>query len=228
MLLAYGLKAHYSHAASDGLDWILWPTASMVSCLSGLDFVKEAGTGYVNYDHAIIIAPACAGVNFLIAAWCMAIFSFLHRFKHTSRQLFWFCGCVVGTYALTVFTNAFRILGAIGLYHWQTQLGWLTPERLHRLEGIIVYFGALCAYFWLLRRFCKSSERRFFHILLPAFWYLVIILIIPLMRFAYQHNTTRFVEHSGFVLGGCTLVLLFITFIHKLQRKAPRQNVTHH
>jgi exosortase K len=218
LLLAYGLKAHYSHATSDNLDWILWPTARLVSWLSGLEFIREAGTGYVNYDYAIIIAPACAGVNFLIAAWCMAIFSFLHRFKRVLRQFFWFSGCAVGTYVLTMVTNAFRILGAIGLYHWQTQLGWLTPNRLHRLEGIIVYFGALCVYFWLLRRFCKSSKEPFIHTLLPAFWYLAIILIIPFMRLTYQHDLACFVEHSGFVLGGCAVVLILIAFIHKLQR----------
>jgi hypothetical protein len=74
LLVAFGLKYHYSQARSDDLVWILGPTAVLVEQLSGIDFDKEAHTGYVNNEHRVIIAPACAGVNFFIIAFCMAVF----------------------------------------------------------------------------------------------------------------------------------------------------------
>ena len=40
--------------------------------------------------------------------------------------------------------NATRIAIAIGLHVMQPSLGVLTPERLHRIEGIAVYFCFLC------------------------------------------------------------------------------------
>ncbi len=218
LLLAYGLKTHYSRAGSDALAWILWPTARLVSGLSGLEFVNESGTGYVNYSHGIIIAPACAGVNFLIAAWCMAICSFLHRFRRVPQQWLWFGGCAAGTYGLTILTNAVRIVLAVILYHTRTQFGWLTPERLHRLEGILIYFGALCLSFWLLQRVCLSSKQQFRRFFIPLFWYFGIILIIPGLRLANHGNLPRFVEHSVFVVGGCGLMLIAIKAIPWLRQ----------
>jgi exosortase K len=219
LLLAYSLKVHYSTAGSDELAWILSPTARLVAWLSGIDFIRESGAGYVNYQRGLIIAPACAGVNFLIAAWCMVIFSFLHRIKALRQQAAWFGGCAIATYLLTILTNAFRILIAVELYRWQVQLIWLTPERLHRLEGVVVYFGALCAYFRCLQRFSRflfgrknaGVQRKasgMLQSLLPALWYLLVILGIPIMRLASHMNPAHFIEHAGWALAGCAGVLM--------------------
>ena len=64
VLIAFGLKYHYSKAGSDALVWILTPTATLVEQISGIPFEYETGTGFVNSVHRIIIAPSCAGVYF--------------------------------------------------------------------------------------------------------------------------------------------------------------------
>ena len=89
LLMAVGLKYHYSHARSDDLGWILGPTAGGVEYISGIDFEKEDGAGFVNRANRIIIAPSCAGVNFLIIAFCMAAFSGLHHLKSSGLKIFW-------------------------------------------------------------------------------------------------------------------------------------------
>ncbi len=75
LLIAWGLKYHYSRSGSDELAWVLAPTAGLVELISGIQFENEAHTGFVSQGSRIIIAPACAGINFLIIAFCMATFS---------------------------------------------------------------------------------------------------------------------------------------------------------
>jgi hypothetical protein len=61
-LTAWGLKYHYSRADSDGLAWVLAPTAGLVGLVSGIPFESEAHTGFVSQGYRVIIAPACAGI----------------------------------------------------------------------------------------------------------------------------------------------------------------------
>jgi exosortase K len=114
--LAVGLKYHYSEAGSEDLVWILRPTASLVEWISGIPFEEEAHTGFVSYARRIVIAPACAGVNFLIIAFCMAAFSSLHRIQRQRVKWLWLTGSLVSAYGLTVFANAVRIMVSIYSY----------------------------------------------------------------------------------------------------------------
>jgi hypothetical protein len=77
--VAFTLKSHYSRAGADDLFWILAPTAFLVEIVSGIEFTPESGAGYFSPGHRYLIAPACAGVNFLIVAFCMTAFAGVHR-----------------------------------------------------------------------------------------------------------------------------------------------------
>ena len=50
LLMAVGLKYHYSHARSDDLGWILGPTAGVVEYFSGIAFEKEHGIDPLDID----------------------------------------------------------------------------------------------------------------------------------------------------------------------------------
>ena len=75
VLLALAVKHHYSRAYPEDLNWILKPTAGLASFLCGDTFRFEAGKGYVCHERRVIIAPACAGVNFMLMAFGMAVFT---------------------------------------------------------------------------------------------------------------------------------------------------------
>ncbi|GAK51004.1 sugar transferase [Candidatus Moduliflexus flocculans] len=152
LLAAYGLKAHYSRATSDGLDWILRPTTVLVERVSGLDFEYERGEGYLSRERRIVIAPACAGVNFMIAAFGMTLFSYLHLMPTAATTLLWTAGSLLGAYLLTIAVNALRIVVALRLYASGVVFFYANPAQLHRLEGIAVYLTALCLAFWLAER----------------------------------------------------------------------------
>ena len=148
--LAVALKFHYSEAQSEDLAWILRPTAGLVEGISGIPFEKEAHTGFVSYARRIVIAPACAGVNFLIVAFCMAAFSGLHRIPQQSFKGLWLAGSMASAYGLTVLVNAVRIMVSIYSYDTDIYAGWFTPERMHRFEGVIIYFFFLCLFYRII------------------------------------------------------------------------------
>ena len=66
ILTMFFLKRHYSLATAEELKWILTPIARLIAWLTTADPVWEAGVGYVDFSRGIIVAPACAGINFMI------------------------------------------------------------------------------------------------------------------------------------------------------------------
>lgn len=236
LLVAAGLKYHYSHARSDDLAWILGPTAGLVEHLSGITFEKEAHAGYVSRTQRIIIAPACAGVNFFIIAFCMAVFSGIAAIEPKRLKLLWLCASLLSAYVLTLLVNALRIIFAIYFYDLDIYTEWITPERTHRLEGTLIYFFFLCLFYRIIKKgiVCYrgwaaakqniaiggllNQYRRLrwaFAALIPLFWYALITLVIPLLNGAWRENGARFVEHSGMVIGGCLIVLALIFLIQR-------------
>ena len=230
LLVAFSLKYHYSQARSDDLVWILGPTAVLVEQFSGIDFEKEVHTGYVNNEHRVIIAPACAGVNFYIIAFCMAVFCGIPVIEPLRSKALWLTAGLISAYLLTLVVNALRIILAIYLYDVDMYSAWITPERVHRLVGTVIYFFFLYLFYRIIKKGLHSYRRRalaaagpksrptvFFKAgsayrlalagLVPFFWYSLITLVVPLLNGAAHDDGARFVEHSGMVVIGCLIVL---------------------
>lgn len=156
---AYFLKRHYSTADVDDLMWILQPTAVVVEWMTGLDFFMESGTGYVNHSTMVIIAKACAGVNFFIISFCMSSFEILPHIRVVKFKCISMIGIATGMFIITVIVNAIRISVSIYLLTHPVNIGWLTQSRLHRIEGIAVYFICLWLIFILIQKIRNHRER---------------------------------------------------------------------
>ncbi len=232
LLFTVGLKYHYSQACSDDLAWILGPTADLVEIISGIQFEKEAHSGYISYAHRIIIAPACAGVNFFIIAFCMAVFSGILQIRHRWLKFLWLTASAVSSYLLTIFVNALRIILSIYSYKADIYSGWITAQRLHRMEGTLIYFFFLCLFYMIIKkviryyrlkesarrtrghrgRFIQSDTLRWMlSDSVPLFWYSLMTLVIPLLNASYNGNEAQFVEHSWMVISGCLIVLVTLS-----------------
>ena len=243
LFIALGLKYHYSRADSGDLLWILGPTAGLIETVSGIQFEREANTGFVSRGYRFIIAPSCAGINFLIMAFCMAVFSGIHGIRYFSSKLLWLAVGLVSAYILTIAVNTLRIIVSIYSYNTDIYFGWLTPARVHRLEGIVIYFFFLYLFYMIIiktlpriRQEFQGKEitpvsygdgqadyfRRACSGLIPLCWYGLITLGIPLVTGAYRENMSRFSEHSWTVIGAsvCILAAIFlIQLIFKVDRE---------
>lgn len=217
--MAFALKLHYSRASADQLAWILKPTAVLVEKAIGIEFKHAAGSGYISREHRIIIAPSCAGVNFLIMAFCMSAFSFLHEPRLRRIKFLWIGFCGLASYLLALFVNTVRITLAIYLYKYSVSWGWFTPERIHRIEGIVVYLLFLSVFYLVIQktvsRAKNQNEKKLRsspgerYILNPWSWYLVMTLGVPFLNAAFLKNPAGFLEHAATIL----LVGLFLAGI---------------
>lgn len=190
LLCALALKLYYSTATPDELRWILAPTTLLVSLLSGKSFEFESLTGYMSSDRLFVIAAPCAGINFLITSFVMLSLRRLWRDGVQSISWRFIPVAAVLAYAATLIANTTRIWIALN----PVRVSWLTANQLHRLEGILVYFGFLLLLFMLTER--SISVKRF---LFPLSIYYAITLGIPLASGNWQQSAV-FSEHFAFVL----------------------------
>ena len=225
------LKLYYSTASVDALRWILAPTAFIVELFTGSRFEFEAGAGYINSERAFLIAAPCAGVNFLITAFLMLSLRKLWRDRSQNTAWIFFPSAALFAYLATLVTNAVRISIALELHRRPLQIGWLSPNQLHRFEGIFVYFGFLLLLFLISEKITYStgsgSDRTlllnsenpsnsayhsslFRQSLIPLLIYYATTLGIPLATGGYRSGAL-FWEHSLFVL--LTPLLIIIPFV---------------
>jgi exosortase K len=151
-LAMWGLKRHYADAEVENLRWILWPTAQLVAVATGSPFELEPGAGYLSRQHLFVIEKSCAGVNFMIAALGLTGLVLTRDRRDGHRDLRILGQGLALSYAAAVVVNSVRILIAIGLASADLGSGWWTAARIHRLEGITVYFAGLLLLDRIVRR----------------------------------------------------------------------------
>ena len=199
MLCALALKSYYSTATPDELRWILAPTTALVELLSGRSFEFESYTGYMSSDHRFVIAVPCAGVNFLLTAFLMICLRRLWRDRFQGVSWRFLPTAVLMAYVATLIANTTRICVALEIQRRGVEVSWLTGNQLHRLEGIVIYFGFLLLLFMLVERMDSPTPLRLKRALLfPLLIYYATTLGIPLINGSFHQPA--FWEHFGFVL----------------------------
>jgi exosortase K len=207
VLAMVGLKLYYSMARVNDLQWILWPTAKIVGAISGIPFDFEPGAGYMSREHLFLIEKPCAGINFMIAALGMVGFVLSER-AHGARASFGVLSVSLTlSYLAAVAVNTVRLLVALWLGAHPLVSSFWTAGRMHRVEGIAVYFGGLFALHLVARRLVKGPARSLDSGIVsvlrgarvPLFWYYAVALGAPWLHGAAAAGA-RFFEHGAFVL----------------------------
>ena len=211
--LAYALKWHYSTASPEQLAWALTPAAKLTEALFRIPFDFETGTGYICRERKIIIAPACAGVNFMIMCFSISIFPFIHRFQKLTVRFAWFSASIAIAFVFATSVNAIRIFFSLYLFENDISGAWTDPGALHRINGIVVYLAALYLLFTLLEKAADALEGRCFaerpgdrstvpqngrKILLwmaPLVAYVFLTIIVPLLNKGASRIDALFLEH---------------------------------
>jgi exosortase K len=197
LLCALALKFYYSNATADELLWILAPTTAFVELLSGRSFAFESYSGYMSSDHRFVIAVPCAGVNFLITAFLMLGLRRLWRARFQPASWTFLPISAALAYVATLITNTTRICIALEIQRRAVDVDWLSGNQLHRVEGIVVYFGFLLLLFMLTERVEAATART--ALLFPLVLYYATTLGIPLLNGSYRQGMP-FWEHFVFVL----------------------------
>ncbi len=220
----YWLKAFFSQAGAEDLTWILKPVATLVSFSTGIGFRSDSTLGFVNQDHSLIIAPACAGVNFMVIGLLMISCLCISRLKMAREKIYCLLISPVIVYGTAILVNSLRIIISIHLYEADIYAGIFTEELVHRLTGIIVYLSGLwllyCIAEYVLRYLQSRTSSQGFSIqdkwyLKVTAWYLLIVIVIPLLHSTGGQLPSQFVVHCLSVGLGC-VCLIFMKFLVKL------------
>ena len=126
----------------------------------------------------------------------------------------WIAACVVISWLFTILANGLRIIVAIYLPLYLERAGLiggaLTPDRLHTMIGVVVYFSALLTIYrlvdFLLRR--KTGPVGKLQWIVPLFWYFFMTLGVPLINRAYADDAARFKEFAVLIVCCVALILL--------------------
>jgi exosortase K len=214
LFCALTLKLYYSTATPNQLRWILAPTTILVEVVSGTRFEFESHAGYMSSDHTFLIAASCAGVNFLITSFLMLSLRKLWRERSLNTSWRLIPSAALFAYVATLVANTVRISTALRLRRMPLELSWLSPDQLHRLEGIFIYFGFLMLLFIVGEKMSSekaayASTTRWFvrQALFPLVIYYTTTLGIPLANGAFRQGAD-FWEHSLFVLLTPLLLIL--------------------
>ncbi|HJT64815.1 MAG TPA: exosortase K [Pyrinomonadaceae bacterium] len=227
-LCALALKFYYSTATADELCWILAPTTTLVELLSGTRFEFESYAGYITSDRTFVIAVPCAGVNFLITAFLMLALRrlWLGRFQ----PLGWRFIPVSAMFAYlgTLSANTTRICLALELRARSVEITGLTNNQMHRLEGIVVYFGFLLLLFLLTENFESAKPARLARVLpFPLLIYYAMTLAVPLLNGSFKRGDA-FREHAVFVLLLPLVFVVPLTFFYVWRTRLNRSATALH
>lgn len=207
IVAAGALKWHYHHATSADLAWILAPTAAAVNAWTGEGFSFDPDLGYGNHDGSVVIAPACAGVNFLIISFCMLVFTQRHRMRRSLAGLALLLGAAIIAYGTTLLVNTVRIVLSIRSAHSDAAYIWFSYDEIHRMEGIAVYFLALSLLYIATQAVGGPKDQdngvawAKLTLAVPLFWYLLVTLGIPILRLSFRDDLWGFLVHSLYVVG---------------------------
>lgn len=215
-LLMLVLKRHYSLAVAEDLLWILAPTARLTAWVGGVQPVWEAGVGYADFARGIVIAPACAGVNFMIMAFGLATFFGLGRLRRFAGLLAWLVFSFAAAYLAALGVNTLRIVLSTALYRADIYSAWLTPDALHRVAGVWIYLGGLGLFFRglqpIMSRFANRFDpaRRSFDAIrspwLPLGWYLLGAVGVPTVNRLFKAPPSDFGIHCLMVLAAAMVL----------------------
>jgi exosortase K len=156
-LIAWGLKRHYSEARADDLWWILAPTAWVTGTITDTAFVMQSGEGYFARERLFLIEKSCAGVNFLIAAFGMLIFARIARVASSASAVRVLAASLLAGYSAAVIVNSVRISIAMWLAGHPIPRSVLSANEVHRVEGIVVYFGGLVLLYEIVQRLDRRA-----------------------------------------------------------------------
>lgn len=204
LCLALGVKAFYSRAGADELLWVLAPSVWLARFVGGIDLVYEQGAGFITHAHHMVVGPACAGVNFLVICFLCLYFSFARHFRGKALWLVYSAGISFGG---TVAANGLRIFVAAHLWNADIYDGWgrwMTPERMHLLAGIVIYYTSLLALYLAVESRVGGRAPK----MSPLLWYLGISLGVPLAGRVYAGTTPGFAGHVAWVIAVAVLLTL--------------------
>jgi hypothetical protein len=151
----------------------------------------------------------------MIAAFGMLVWTLLHRVEGRISALRILIVSATASYLAAVLVNATRITIAMWLGAHPMALSALSADDVHRIEGIVVYFGGLLGLHRVVQRLDRASVpvRWWSCAALPLAAYYAVTLAIPLANGAASSGAP-FLDHALVVLVVPAVMIILACFVH--------------
>lgn len=133
----------YGYLTNSNLQFLLLPTKSLISFISGYQFSFQEDFGYVEQSHRFRINKSCSGFIFLNLLLSVAFLLLNLRLKATIslfKKLILSFITFLLAYTICLICNSSRILIGIKMQQFSMNNSWFPNIFLHEVIGII-YFG---------------------------------------------------------------------------------------
>ncbi len=224
LMFVFAIKYHYSIATSDDLEWILKPTSRLVGLILNKPFIKESCSGYVNWECNIIIAKSCAGINFFITAFCMNTFIPLKSTNILLKKIQFIIKQIIIVYIFTILVNTIRIIISIYILKADIYSGWLTKTEVHKFTGIIIFFTSLC-FLHIISIKVFQKRRMIPSLMNPFIWYIIILLLIPLLNGFFTQHNNQFLSYSISVISIALFIIGIIFSIQYIYKRIKNRSI---
>ncbi|MBK5723041.1 exosortase K, partial [Dysgonomonas sp. Marseille-P4677] len=137
-----GLKLVYPYLDTDFMRFLLTPTNKIVEIISGSKAIYNPTNGYFYPELNIVINKSCSGYNFWLISFLITTFVLFKSEIIKKRQIIPLA--LLLSYITTPLVNTSRIIGyMIMIDSKTTSITTLETERIHQMEGILVYLTFL-------------------------------------------------------------------------------------
>ena len=131
-----------------------------------------------------------------------------------------------GSYAVTIIANTVRISSALWLNESRPGLIGLDRDEIHRLDGIVIYFGFLLILFVIGEKLHGRTKMNIKTFLFPLVIYYSVTLAVPIANGALRQGT-EFWQHAAFVLATPIVFIVVVAVpLELFSRYSKRKDVS--
>lgn len=159
VILFVALKLLYTQSTNDDLLFILTPTDSLVSIITGTYSVYQPEAGFLHEQLNIIVGKSCAGFNFMLLSFITLSFVTIRRPEKSIYKALIIPVTLIFAYIFTIFTNTCRIVVSIHVQSLADTIYTARPhELLHEATGIAINLGFLVLLFYLSEKIIQKRK----------------------------------------------------------------------
>ncbi|WP_366893997.1 exosortase K [uncultured Aquimarina sp.] len=145
-------KLGFKYANHEDLIFLIKPTDTLISSLTGSTSVYIENEGYYNNHLDILIDKSCAGFNFWVLSFLMIMFLLLKYAKSHLQRIASIPVALLFTFVLTIIVNTSRIYVLIVAQNRLSSLLSIETTVIHESIGILINLSFLIITYLMLEK----------------------------------------------------------------------------
>lgn len=154
IVLLFGLlKIFFSSADNNTLYFLLKPTSTLVSLITGTSAMYTNTSGFHYEALNIVIEKSCSGYNLCLLFFLSLSFLVIKHFLTTAQKIKYFLFAVSSAWLMTILVNASRIWVSIIIQSLTKNHLPQLQSAIHEGIGVFINLSALLTVYFFVDRY---------------------------------------------------------------------------